>query len=67
MSSFCDFRKMKFRDLTAFFSFFTRENVVKLIQMFLLRSIKAYLCPNIINFDSVHFSERRPEEVVSFC
>ena len=33
---------------------------------FLLRSIKAYLCPNIINFDSVDFSERRPEEVISF-
>ena len=35
-------------------------------QIFLLRSIKAYLCPNIINFDSVDFSERRPEEVISF-
>ena len=30
----------------------------------ILRSIKAYLCPNIINFDSVDFSERRPEEVI---
>ena len=29
-------------------------------------SIKAYLCPNIINFVSVDFSERRPEEVISF-
>ena len=27
-------------------------------------NIKAYLCPNIINFDSVDFSERRPEEVM---
>ena len=36
-------------------------------QIFLLRSIKAYLCPNIINFDSVDFSEHRPEEVISFC
>ena len=27
-------------------------------------SIKAYLCPNIINFDSVDISERRPEEVM---
>ena len=25
-----------------------------------------YLCPNIINFDSVDFSERRPEEVKKF-
>ena len=24
----------------------------------------SYLCPNIINFDSVDFSERRPEEVM---
>ena len=29
-------------------------------------SIKAYLFPNISNFDSVDFSERRPEEVISF-
>ena len=35
-------------------------------QIFFLRSIKAYLCPNIINFDVVNFSERRPEEVISF-
>ena len=35
-------------------------------QIFLLRIIKAYLCPNIIDFDSVDFSERRPEEVISF-
>ena len=56
---------MTFRDLTAFFSFLKRENLV-FFQIFLLRSIKAYLCPNIINFDSVDFSERRPEEVVSF-
>ena len=35
-------------------------------QIFLLRSIKPFLCPNIINFDSVDFSEHRPEEVISF-
>ena len=35
-------------------------------QIFLLRSIKASLCPNIINFDSVDFSGRHPEEVISF-
>ena len=34
--------------------------------IFLLRSIKANLCPNIINFDSVDFSRRRLEEVISF-
>ena len=36
------------------------------LQIFLLRSIKAYLCSNIIDFDSVDFSEHRPEEVISF-
>ena len=66
MSSFCDFRKMTFRDLTAFFSFSKRENLVFFQIFLLLRSIKAYLCPNIINFDRVDFSERRPEEVISF-
>ena len=35
-------------------------------QIFLLRSIKAYLCANITNFDIVDFSGRRPEEVISF-
>ena len=35
-------------------------------QIFLLSSIKAYLCLNIIKFDSVDFSQRRPEEVISF-
>ena len=59
VSSFCDFRKMTFRDLTEFFSFLMRENGV--FQIFLLRSIKADFCPNIINFDSVDFSGRRPE------
>ena len=34
--------------------------------IFLLRSIKAYLCLNMINFDAVDFSERRPEEMISF-
>ena len=28
-----------------------------------LRSIKAYLCPNMIIFDVVDLSDRRPEEV----
>ena len=35
-------------------------------QIFLLRNIKGYLCPNINHFDSKDFSERRPEEVISF-
>ena len=32
--------------------------------MNLIRSIKAYLCPNIINFDGVDFSECHSEEVM---
>ena len=45
-----------------FLLFEARISCVFLI--FLLRSIKAYLCPNMINFDAaVDFSERRPEEV----
>ena len=34
-------------------------------QMFLLRSIKAYLCPNTINFGRVDFTECRSEEVIT--
>ena len=64
VSSFCDFRKMTFRDLTVLFSFLMRENLV--FQIFLLKSIKAYLCPNIIHFNGVDFSERRPEQEISF-
>ena len=64
MSSFCDFRKMTFHDLTHFLLFEKRKYCV--FQIFFLRGIKAYLCPNIINFDSVDFSEPRPEEVISF-
>ena len=33
-----------------------------LFQMFLLKSSKAYLCPNMIKFNGIHFSERRSEE-----
>ena len=47
-----------------FLLFEARKSCV--FQIFLLRSIKAYLCPNIINFDSVDFSERRPDKVISF-
>ena len=47
-----------------FLLFDARKSCV--FQIFLLRSIKAYLCPNIIHFDSMDFSGRRPEEVISF-
>ena len=32
--------------------------------MFILKSIKAYLCPNMINFEGVGFSECRSAEVI---
>ena len=48
---------------SSFLLFDTRKSCV--FQIFFLRSIKAYLCPNIINFDSVDFSEHCPEEVMS--
>ena len=56
--------KMNFLDLTAFLPFDAKTSCV--FQIFFLRSIKAYWCPNIINFESVDFSERRPEDVISF-
>ena len=57
------FEKWPFMISPIFLLFDTRKSCV--FQIFLLRSIKAYLCPNI-DFDSVDFSERRPEEVISF-
>ena len=63
VSSFCDFRKITFGDLTAF-CFFWWEKILCFSDI--LKSIQAYLCPNIINFDSMDFSERRPEKVISF-
>ena len=62
VSSFCDFRKITFRDLTAFSPFWHKKSCV--FQIFLLRSIKVYLCQNTINFDGLDFSECRPEEVM---
>ena len=57
------FEKWHFVIKPYFLLFEARISCVFLI--FLLRSIKAYLCPNMINFDAVDFSERRPEEVIS--
>ena len=61
VSSFCDFQKIPSGFHRIFLIFDTRKSCF--FQIFLLRSIKAYLCPNI-NFDSVDFSERRSEEVI---
>ena len=64
VSSFGDFRKMTFLDLTTYSPFGCEKSVC--FEIFLLRSIKAYLGPNISNFNRVDFSECRPEEVISF-
>ena len=67
VSSFCDFRKINLYDFRAFFSSLTQANLCFFVfQMFLLRSIKAYLCPNNSDFDGVDFSERHSEEVIGF-
>ena len=66
VSSFCNFRNMTFHDITTFFSFLKRENIVFFnFQIILLRGIKA--CVQILfYFYSVDFSEPHPEEVISF-
>ena len=66
VSSFCNFWKMTFIDFTTFSPFWHKQTNVVFLQMFLLllRSTKAYLCPNWINFDGVDFSEHRSEEVL---
>ena len=56
------FEKWPFVIKPYFLLFEARISSVFLI--FLLRSIKAYLCPNMITFDAVDFSERRPEEAM---
>ena len=35
--------------------------MIHIFLIFLLRSIKAYVCSNMINFDAVDFCEPRPE------
>ena len=63
MSSFCDFRKILFCDFTAFSPFWRKQTFA--FQMCLLKSTLAYqMCPNMINFDVVDFSEFRSEEVM---
>ena len=49
-----------------FLLFDTSKPLSLFFQIFLLRSIKAYTCPNMINFDGVNFSEHRSEKVISF-
>ena len=62
---FLRFSKMYLSGFHRIFLLFDKRKS-SVFQIFLVRSIKANLCPNIINFDIVEFSERRPEEVISF-
>ena len=48
-----------------FLPFDSSKPLLLFFQMFLLRSIKAYLCPNMIDFHGVDFSECRSEEVIA--
>ena len=51
---------MKFHSI---FLLFDKSNPLNFQMCFMRR---AYLCPNMIHFDAVNFSERRSEEVISF-
>ena len=64
-SSFCDFWKLTFCDLIAFFSFFGKIKPL-IFQMCFIRRTIAYRCLNMNNSDTVDFSERRSEEAISF-
>ena len=46
------------------FSLLTEVNFLNIFIMFSLRSFNAYLCPNMIHFDALDFSERRSKEVM---
>ena len=62
-SIFCDFWKISFCNFTAFFSRLTKATLwfSDVIQLTI-----SYLCPNMNHFDSVDFSERHSEEIISF-
>ena len=64
-SSFCDFWQVTFCDFTLLYSFLTQPNIC-FFQMCLVRNTIANLCPNMIHFDPLDFSECRSEEVISF-
>ena len=51
VSVFVIFDKISFWDFAAFSPFWHKQTII-----ILLRSIKAYLCQGMINFDGVHFS-----------
>ena len=63
VSSFCDFRK-KLPFVIKPYCLLFEARIPCVFLIFLSRNIKAYLCPNMINFNAMDFSERRPEEVM---
>ena len=64
-SSFCDFWKMTFCNFTVFLSFLTKATLW-FSDVLHEENQLICLCPNMIHFDGVDFSERRSEEVLSF-
>ena len=64
-SSSVIFWKVTSCDFTPFYSVLTQPNVCCCFYMCLVKTI-AKLCPNMIHFDALDFSECRSEEVISF-
>ena len=64
-SSIWDFEKGPLA-ISLHFSPFWLEQTLKKKKMYLIRSAKANLCPNMIHFDGLDFSECHAEEVTSF-
>ena len=60
-SNFCDFW-----NLTPYFSPFWLSQTFVFIDVLNKDNYIANLCPNMINFDALDFSECRSEEVISF-
>ena len=62
-----NFRKITFRDLTAFFSFLMRNEILCFSNILIKEYVEAYLNVQILLIlMEVDFSERRPEQVISF-
>ena len=66
-SSFCDLLQNDPLQFHSFSPGIDKSNPLDCFnQMCFIRRTIAYLCPNMINFDVVDFSEHRSEEVISF-
>ena len=64
-SSFCFFIKVTSFDFTLFYSLWTQENIF-FLEVCLVRSILANLCPIIIYYNALDFNVCRSGEVISF-